>query len=157
MFPQSQHCWGCSEAELQGFIQHRFATTYCSRANPSLEPKWYTTSGYLHLWLCECCFICFKDIHLHTSKGLMQISPLITTIKLTSISFQIISTTWQLSICQTTQLSCWETAYQRNNNAGALKQHAADKAHRTQHSSRNVLFNWWTMPFLSFGDRHRIH
>lgn len=116
-------------------------STYCSLANSSLEPKWYTKPGYPHFWLRVHCFWGFKDIHLHTSKGITQLSPLITAIKLTSISFQIISATWQLSICQTVQLSHWEAAYQRKNDAGALKQYAADKTCRTQHGNRNLLLS----------------
>lgn len=85
-------------------------------------------------------------------RRITNLSPLITAIKLTSISFQIISTTWQLSICQTVQLSHWEAVYQRKNDAGALKQHAADKACRTHHGSRNLLLSGWTAPFLSLGD-----
>lgn len=126
-------------------------------ANSSLEPKWYTKPGYPYFWLCVHCFWGFKDIHLHTSKGITQLSPLITAIKLTSISFQVISTTWQLSICQTVQLSHWEAAYQRKNDAGALKQHAADKTRRTQHGSRNLLLSGWTMPVLSLGERYQVH
>lgn len=115
------------------------ATAYSSLPNPFLEPKWDTKPGYLYPWLWLCCFRGFKDIHLHTSKRITQPSPLITAIKLASISFQIISTTWQLSICQTVKLSYRAAAYQRNNGAGALKQHAADKARRMHHSSRSLL------------------
>lgn len=127
-------------------------STYCSLGDPFLELQWYTKPGYLHPWLWVQCFQGFKDVHLHTSKGITQLSPLITAIKLTSISFQIISTTWQLSICQTVQLSHWEAAYQRKNDAGALKQHAADKTCITHHSSRNLLLSGWTVPFLPLGD-----
>lgn len=123
----------------KGSINTALATTYRSQANPCLELKRHTKLWYPYPWLWACCFRGFKDIHLHTSKGITQPSPLITAIKLTSISFQIISTTWQLSICQTVKLSCWAAAYQRNDDAGSLKQHAADKAHRMHHSQRKLL------------------
>lgn len=124
------------------------ATMSRSLANPFLEPKWYTKPWYLYPWLWVCCFRGFKDIHLPTTKGITQPSPLITAIKLTSLSFQIISATWQLSICQTVKLSCRVAAYQRNRDAGSLKQHAADKARRMQHSSRKLLIADGLCPFF---------
>lgn len=78
----------------------------CILASPFLLPKWYAKLGCTYPWLWVCYFTGFKDICPPTSKGIAQPSPLITAIKLTSISFQIVSATWQLSICQTINLSC---------------------------------------------------
>lgn len=101
------------------------ATAYCSLANHFLEPKWYTKPWFLYPWLPVCCFSGFKDIHLHTSKAMTQPSRLITAIKLTSVSFQIISATWQLSICQT-DVPLWSGHLSEEQWSWALKQQAAD-------------------------------